>query len=76
MRLDDKITFFRIAANVADIGINDYHADVLIHAYESILEKGGDLSLRDMARIKADAKNREDAKNRSALLDNVSEKID
>jgi hypothetical protein len=75
MTLDDKITFFRIAANIADIGINDYHADVLIHAYESLLEKKGDCSLRDMARIKTDAKNRADAKNRSSLLDKVSEKI-
>lgn len=51
-----KIANMRRASNIVGIGFQEYHVEVLLDIYEAICERGGDVSLRDIAMIEEQAK--------------------
>lgn len=75
MTHDEKINYMRMSAGVCGFHIDHKHLDLLVSTYELILEKKGDTSLSDSAKVEVEVKKRDDARNRQALLDKVSEKI-
>lgn len=74
MSHEEKINNMRIAANLCRFGFDYHHLDLLVTLYETILDKEGDLTLRDISGIEHDCKQRSDAKNKQELLDKVSDK--
>jgi hypothetical protein len=75
MTHDEKITYMRIATNVCRFGFEDKHVDLLVCLYEELIKKGGDMSFMDSARIEDEVKKRDDIKQRTRILDKVSEQI-
>lgn len=51
-----KIANMRRASNIVGIGFQEYHVEVLLDVYEAICEKGGGLTLYDIAMIETQAK--------------------
>jgi hypothetical protein len=75
MKHEDKIGYMKIAGSLCNFGFDRKQVDLLVSLYEAVIEKKGDLTMRDVAKIEADVKSRADIKNRSELLDKVSEKL-
>jgi hypothetical protein len=75
MTHEEKVEFFRIGSNLVNVGINSLQADLLISMYEAVLEKKGELTLRDASKIASEAESRANAKSRSKLLDKFSTEV-
>lgn len=76
MTHDQKIKYMNMAAGICGFGIGEKHLDMLVSTYELVLEKEGQTSVHDMARVENEVNQRQEAKERSKLLDKVSEKVD
>ena len=59
MTNEEKIKYMRIATGVVGMSFNELGVDILVSIYELTMEKGGEASLRDMAKIEMEAKDRE-----------------
>lgn len=75
MTHEDKINYMRICAGIAGLGIDNYNLDILVSTYELVLEKKGKANVEDALNVKHGAEERKKAKERSEILDKISEKI-
>lgn len=70
---EEKVNYMRIATNLCRFGFDNKTIDLLVHLYEAVTDKGGDLTVRDTVHIEEEVKKRDNIKCRQELLDKVSE---
>lgn len=75
MTHEEKIQYMQMACNICNFGVDYGATDLLVSLYEHILENKDEANLKGIAKIKAESKQRADAKSRSEMLDKVSEKV-
>ena len=75
MTHEEKIEHMRTAARIAGYGFDHRSCDMLISVYELILKKEGKTDLEMILKVKAMVEERDDLKNRSEMLDKISEKL-
>lgn len=71
MTHEEKINNMRIATNLCKFGFDYHHLDLLVSIYEAVLEKEGDLTLRDVSGIEHECKKRSEEKHKQDLIDKV-----
>lgn len=54
MTQEEKITYMRIATNLCKFGFETKHVDLLLCLYEAVVDRKGDLTMRETAKIEAD----------------------
>lgn len=65
----------RIAGGITRLNLEEHHCDLLVCLYECVLEKQGQMSLRDVAEIEEGVQDRKRFRNTQRLLDEVSKKV-
>jgi len=50
---EEKVSYMRIGLALAKVTVNDFTAEMIVSIYEGILEKGGEFTILDSAKIEA-----------------------
>ncbi len=58
MTRKEKITFMRIALSLIHIGLKEVDVDKVVSVYEEVSVKKGGLTIKDIAKIEAEAEKR------------------
>jgi hypothetical protein len=69
-----KVRYLDIAARICGFHMDIENLDLLISLYEGVLEKEGEFSLKDAAKIKTEVKDRQRKRNADSTLSKFSDK--
>jgi hypothetical protein len=50
---EEKVNYMRIGLALAKVNVDNFTAEMIVDTYEGILQKGGDFSIFDSAKIEA-----------------------